>query len=104
MKTNLIGICAGLALLKTTLLPACGISSEIYAKLALSTNEATASNAVTALRSLGKEGLNALLSAHQQLIAKHSDEDPQWMRLHAALDTVGGQRDCHASRLFWHKN
>jgi hypothetical protein len=29
-------------------------------------------------------------------------DDPQWQRLCAALDAVGGQRDCRGSRLFWH--
>jgi hypothetical protein len=30
-----------------------------------------------------------------------SDEQ-QWTRLRTALDEVGGQRDCHTSRLFWY--
>src|SRR5262249_5911580 len=60
------------------------------------------STAIVALRALGHEGFNALLKEHQQLIAKHNDDDPQWTRLRKALDAVGGQRDCHVSRLFWH--
>src|SRR5262249_11081464 len=62
-------------------------------------------------------GLNALLTAYAELIKKHTDQeaiaaakpansdapDEQvWQRLRLALDEVSGQRDCHASRLFWY--
>ena len=58
--------------------------------------------------------MEALLSTHADLIAHHRDisksaiqaavkvNDPTWDRLKTALDQVSGQRDCHASRLFWY--
>jgi len=106
MKTTFISIGVGLALLHgtTKAAQACGISPQICARQALAADTATASNAVTALRGFGQAGLNALLSAHETLIARHNEDDPQWKRLRAALDAVGGQRDCYASRLFWRTN
>jgi hypothetical protein len=77
---------------------------QAYAVRVLSTNEAEASHAVLMLRKMGREGLDALLQTHEQLIANHHGQDARWKRLREALDTVGGQRDCHASRLFWHTN
>ncbi len=53
---------------------------------------------------MGNEGLNALLKAHEPITPPFNKEDPRWLRLRAALDAVGGQRDCHASKLFWHKD
>ena len=106
MKKTFISIGVGLALLNgtTRVSEACGISREIYATQVLSTNQATASNAVVALRRFGEAGFNALLKSHQALLANHSDADARWLRLRAALDAVGGQRDCYASRLFWRTN
>ena len=104
MKTNFIRLCVVIPLLNVTTLLACGLSPEFYSSAVLSTNSATASNAVVMLRRLGNEGLKALLKTHEQLLAKHDDQDPQWQRLRAALDAVGGQRDCYASHLFWHTN
>jgi hypothetical protein len=103
MKTKFILLCA-IGLLNAAAVRACGISPQLYAKWVLSTNDALASNAVVTLRAAGRDGLNALLETHQQLLASHHNDDPQWIRLRAALDAVGGQRDCHASRLFWHTN
>jgi hypothetical protein len=104
MKTKFILICAIGLLFNTACVRACGISPQLYAQRVLSTNDAIASNAVVMLRSAGRDGLNALFETHQQLLASHRGEEPQWIRLRAALDAVGGQRDCYASRLFWHTN
>jgi len=106
MRKTFISIGVGLALLNGTarVSEACGISPEIYATQVLSANQVTASNAVVALWRFGEAGFNALLKSHQALLANHNDADPQWNRLRAALDAVGGQRDCYASRLFWRTN
>src|SRR5947209_6690173 len=106
MKTTFISIGIGLALLNgtTRTAQACGVSPEIYTTAVLSTNQATASNAIVALRGFGQAGLNALLKAHEALIANRNEDDGKWNRLRAALDAVGGQRDCYASRLFWRTN
>ena len=55
--------------------------------------------AIQRLRALGREGFDALLAAHAGGLAKPDELEPK-MRL--ALDIVAGQRDAHASRLFWY--
>jgi len=84
------------------------------ARSAISDDATTAQTAITTLREHGPDGLQALLSTHADLIAHHCDiskspvqaavkvDDPTWDRLKTALDQVSGQRDCHASRLFWY--
>lgn len=66
-----------------------------------------AQKAMTRLRAAGPQGLEALLAAHRDMIdaaarGELASDDPQWLRLQAAVDAVGGQRTCLASRLFWH--
>ncbi len=80
---------------------ACGIYGIPDANRVLATNRAVASSAVAALREMGPAGLDLLLQTHAGLMASQAPSD-QWQRLRAALDAVGAQRDCHASRLFWH--
>jgi hypothetical protein len=63
-----------------------------------------ASQAVAALRSMGPDGLNALLLNHAPLLAAQDERDDRWRRLRVALDSVAGQKDAHASRLYWHTN
>ena len=54
--------------------------------------------------------MDALFAAHAAAIQQASDrvylsskeKDPAWQRIRHALDSVGGQRDCHSSRLFWY--
>jgi hypothetical protein len=92
---------------------------EAMAKNAVSEDTKLAEQAIKLLRRFGPEGLKALLAAHADAIKKHTDQqtiaasldrpknsdDPDekaWLRLRAALDEVSGQRDCHASRLFWY--
>jgi hypothetical protein len=104
MKTKIILL--SLVAMLSALAPvrACGATPELLARQAVSTNALVASNAILQLRKLGSEGLSALLKAHETVAAPLNKDDPQWQRLRAALDSVGGQRDCHASRLFWHKD
>jgi hypothetical protein len=104
MKMKSVLLAIAFLLFNTVFTHACGGTPQMYAQWVLSTNAALATNAMTMLRGFGKEGLQALLSAHEQLIAKHNANDPQWQRLRVALDVVGAQRDCSASRLFWHTN
>lgn len=77
------------------------------ARSAVSEDSAAANRAITALREQGPQGLQALLSVHASMVREHraasaKDSDPAWQRLKTALDLVSGQRDCHASRLFWY--
>jgi len=80
------------------------------ANQAVSENEAVAQAAFKTLREAGPAGLEALLSVHREAIDAHRGlallgsipNDAQWQRLSAALDVVGGQRDCQMSRLYWY--
>ncbi len=62
--------------------------------------------AIGELRAAGPAGLEALFTAHAAAIEAHR-QNPQaeianWARISAALNEVGAQHDCHASRLYWH--
>jgi hypothetical protein len=105
-------------LLDVSPLPACGtytseLDLEKLAVLAISENPPEASRATIALRAKGAEGLQAFLSVHAEEIQRHLASPPvppgasnsgvaDWERLSQALDRIGGQRDCFASRLYWH--
>lgn len=79
---------------------------------AISDNPSTAATAIRALRERGPDGLSALLSAYEGEITQHAGAsssmfgtpkpDESWTRLRTALDSVGQQRDCFASHLFWY--
>ncbi len=62
--------------------------------------------AIAELRSAGPAGLEALFAVHAAAIEAHRQnpqaEVPHWDRISAALNAVGSQHDCHASRLYWH--
>ncbi len=78
------------------------------AAIAVSQNADDANAALISLRSAGKEGLEAFVAAHKASIDKHLAEgavnsaEPEWQRIKAALDSIAGQRDCYASKLFWY--
>ncbi len=89
------------------------------AKNAIAEDAKISEPAIRLLRAHGPAGLQALLATHDETIKKHADQaarlsvfspskttsDPDelaWQRLRTALDEVSGQRDCHASRLFWY--
>jgi len=81
------------------------------ARDAVSEDKTIAANAIRALRIRGPEGLRAMLNAHADALKQHSEAntllaakppDDFWVRLRAALDAVGQQRDGYASQLYWH--
>jgi hypothetical protein len=100
----------------------CGDRQEMFdtlAKNAVSEDPNVAESAIRVLRQHGPQALKAMLAVHADAIKKHSQrqaiaaafavpkkaDDPEekvWQRLRTALDEVSGQRDCHASRLFWY--
>ena len=100
----------------------CGDPKEMFdalAKNAVSEDAKTAESAIRVLRQHGPEDLKAMLAVHAAAIKEHTEQqaiaaafavpkkpdDPEekaWQRLRTALDEVSGQRDCHASRLFWY--
>jgi hypothetical protein len=90
--------------------PAPAKTLEQFATVAVSSDSSVATPAIVALRAAGPAGLNALLQTHADLLRAHtntrpitesSENDETWSRLKSALDAVGRQRDCYASRLYW---
>jgi hypothetical protein len=75
---------------------------------AVSENPEISKPAIAALRDAGPAGFAALEKAHHDSFEQHrketisDDVDPAWRRLKMALDAVSGQRDCHASHLYWY--
>jgi hypothetical protein len=114
----ILSLSAMAALIGTSPARACGdyLSEPALKKLAylaVSENASDASQAAAALRARGPEGLAAFLAVHaeamqRQLSAMALSPNPSnsanadWQRLNKALDSISGQRDCSASRLYWH--
>ena len=67
------------------------------AQRAISTDPTIRDAAIRELRAAGPAGLDALFA----IDAGALDEAGR-ARLHAAMDAVGAQRDCHVSRLYWY--
>lgn len=77
------------------------------ARQAVEPDAARADAAITALRASGRAGLAALQREHAAAIAALRDapvvpSSPEVERLRSAIDRVSGQRDGHASGLFFH--
>ncbi len=101
---------------------ACGEGKQLFlilAKNAVSDDPKVADAAIFRLRNQGPQGLKALFDAYADEIKKHAlqesfsvtavnaaklddPDEKAWQRIRTALDEVSGQRDCHASRLFWY--
>lgn len=69
----------------------------------------TAEQAIAQLRARGPAGLEALLAAHRPAIDEatragelEGEQLERWQRIRHAIDSVSGQRDCHASGLYWY--
>src|ERR1700689_365820 len=114
-KSILAGLLLAVSLATST--RACGplTAAEMkpFADRAVSPNSRDSASAIKFLRSQGPTGLQALLDANAPLIAQHhsgvirsssSNDRAAWQRFQAALDAVGAQRDCLASRLYWYTN
>lgn len=88
-------------------------SLEALAENAISTNPETAAAAIARLRVDGPAGLDALFTTHAALIQQRdnqgfggmpAEKTDERVRLQNALDSVGAQRDCAASHLYWYTN
>jgi hypothetical protein len=82
-------------------------SPAALARLAVSADAAEAERAIAALRTLGQTGHAALLAEHAADVARLRDAPPLTAsapleRLRHAIDLVSGQRDGHASGLYFH--
>ncbi len=93
---------------------ACGDYSRLemvrLAGEALSEDAERAAQAIAELRRLGPPGLDAIFALHGHLLESKNPSRMQPMtteelrqreRLYRALDQIGQQRDCAASRLYW---
>src|SRR4051794_33109305 len=64
------------------------------------------SAAIKELRLLGQEGLDELMAANADAIAKHAanptEKDATWCRIASAIDAVAEQKDAWSSGLFWY--
>jgi hypothetical protein len=73
---------------------------------ATSGDAAKSTAAIKQLRLLGQEGLDELMAANADAIAKHTanptEKDPNWCRISSAIDAVAEQKDAWASGLFWY--
>ncbi len=85
-----------------------GPSLKQLAEWSVNENPKSAQESIKALRDKGPAGLEALIEFHRYWIDKQLkepgsiDSDPTWQRVKVALDAVGAQRDCYASRLYWY--
>jgi hypothetical protein len=100
------------AFLSLILLFACPISSASVNKADLANKAAFASaeissQAISDLRALGQEGLNALLAEFDEDIAAYErigKKSDRWQKISDAIDLVAMQKDAYASRLFWQRD
>jgi hypothetical protein len=83
------------------------LTLEDQALLAISEDAAVAERAIAALREAGPRGHAALIARHGWTLevlrqSPPATLDPSHERLRHAMDVVSGQRDGHASGLYWH--
>ena len=75
---------------------------------ATSTDSAQCSQAIAQLRAAGPAGLDAMFQVYSERINTELNgapaQDAAWEQLHDALDSIGQQRDCYASHLYWYTN
>jgi hypothetical protein len=88
----------------TTMVLACGDYATLnnphtLAQLAVSADASHAESAIRRLRALGPKGLETFLDVHRASISDRNPIDPRFRK---ALEAIAGQRDAHASRLFWY--
>lgn len=83
-------------------------STETLDRLARETTSANATQsgeAIARLREAGPAGLDAMFEVYRDRIelgpGNPTTKDDNWERLRTAIDTIGQQRDCYASRLYW---
>ena len=81
-----------------------------YARQVASDDPVVRAAVIDVLRQAGPSGLDALFAVHgKAILAATADDksasaqvDPAWELIRQALDTVGGQRDCATSHLYWY--
>lgn len=94
-----------LVLILSLSISALSATNEELARAAASDNPVTAAEAVKALRTMGKDGLESLLVKYADDIRQFGERGnatDSWKRIAAAIDTVAMQRDAYASHLYWY--
>ena len=81
--------------------------TEALTRKAVSRNTAEAAPALARLRTLGPEGLQALMDQYRDEIDRHvanpsAASDEQWQRIATALDSVAQQKNSYLAGLYWH--
>jgi hypothetical protein len=82
-----------------------GEAERRLAAIAVSSDSATAGEAIRELRSRGQGGLDAMFEQHAGAIAelkKTGKAGEDWKRIATAIDTVAMQKDAYTSRLYWY--
>ncbi len=80
---------------------------DALAQKATSGDASQADEAIAGLRTAGPEGLDAMFRVYADRLneqQKKPVDNADWERLREAFDTVGQQRDCYASHLYWYTN
>ena len=77
---------------------------QVLARAAISESSSESAKAITALRAQGAKGIEAFLDVYGSELQRSQLQGnrPQMQRLASALDAICQQRDCYASRLYWH--
>lgn len=104
MKIKSFCLIALIALCSVSVVFAESKTKEELAQQAVSTDSAVSVEAIKNLRSLGKDGLDALFQKYSAEIAKFNssgETTEDWKRIAFALDSVAMQKDAYASHLFW---
>ena len=103
MKIKHSFLFAAILLISTTLFAA-GKTADELAILAVSSDSAVSTTAVSELRTMGSVGLDALFvkyAADIERFAKTGEADENWRRIANAIDTVAMQKDAYSSHLYW---
>jgi hypothetical protein len=74
-------------------------NTRTLAGLAVSGDASQARAAISRLRGLGPEGVEAFFEVHAAALLQPLQPDT---KIRLALDAISGQRDAHAARLFWY--
>ncbi len=81
-----------------------GIAIAIDARSPVVAKEPTTRSEITEYRSQGSAGIDRFLKINGGEMARLRSQpgNPRWQQLNLMLDRICKQRDCYASRLYWH--
>ncbi len=90
--------------IRASVIVAIGLGSIALLGSPVSAKETTASSEIAGYRSQGYVGIDRFLKTHGVELAQLQStvDAPRWQELNQQLDRICKQRDCYASRLYWH--